>query len=213
MITFYEKLKNARLAKGLKQADVAEILDCAPTSLTNWESGKVKPSLDVLSCICDVYDISPLELLDRKYSFNEILDITAKPVSERTYEEQIALNFSHSVLAMLSDKETIMREAMRIEEMAAFIQNTDMLNRFGGVLNRAEIEEIRTEYDSKGKVDSDILFAYHALTDEYKMVVLSLLSGLLGQNDNVQKFNDKMDVATTFTVARLQQGKQALKMN
>ena len=42
MATFGEKLKAARLNKGLKQSEVAEKLDCAPTSLTNWENDKVR---------------------------------------------------------------------------------------------------------------------------------------------------------------------------
>ena len=57
MATFGEKLKAARLNKGLKQSEVAEKLDCAPTSLTNWENDKVQPSLDVLSKLCEVYEI------------------------------------------------------------------------------------------------------------------------------------------------------------
>lgn len=79
MKTFGDKLKDARTAKGLKQSEVAEKLDCAPTSLTNWENGKVQPSLDVLSRICEVYEISPLSLLTREYSYNDIVTISEKP--------------------------------------------------------------------------------------------------------------------------------------
>lgn len=211
MSTFNEKLKNARLAKGLKQADVAEILNCAPTSLTNWENGKVQPSLEVLSNICAIYEISPLNLLDREYTFNDILAITSKPVPGRTYEEQIALNFSQPILAKLSDKELIRQEARRNEEAVEFLQCTDIVNRFGGILNGAKIDTIRAEYDNNGEADSDILFAYHTLTGEYKRTVLSILIGLLGQNDCIQQLNDKMDVAAAYTIAKLQKEKQRLK--
>lgn len=105
MKTFGDKLKDARTAKALKQSEVAEKLNCAPTSLTNWENGKVQPSLDVLSRICEVYGISELDLLDKRYSYNDILGIAQKAYKERSYEEQIALNFSGAILEKSSDKE------------------------------------------------------------------------------------------------------------
>ncbi len=105
MATFGEKLKAARLNKGLKQSEVAEKLDCAPTSLTNWENDKVQPSLDVLSKLCEVYEISPLSILDRRFEYSDIVAIAKKPVPERTYEEQIALNFSEPILDRLLTRE------------------------------------------------------------------------------------------------------------
>lgn len=87
MKTFADKLRDARNATGLEQSEVAKQLDCAPTSLTNWKNGKVQPSLDVLSRICSIYNISLLSLLDREYSYNDIVEIAGKPVPERTYEE------------------------------------------------------------------------------------------------------------------------------
>lgn len=47
MSTIFENLRNARNRKGLKQSEVAEKLGCAATSLTNLESGKVMPSLEI----------------------------------------------------------------------------------------------------------------------------------------------------------------------
>lgn len=116
MATFGEKLKNARLKKGMKQAEVAEILNCAPTSLTNWENDKVQPSLDVLSRLCEAYEIAPLSLLDKAYSYNDVVRISKKSYSERTYEEHIALNFSVSILEKTSDKEVARLEKLRENE-------------------------------------------------------------------------------------------------
>lgn len=113
MSMFSERLKYARQQKGLRQADVAEKLDCAATSLTNWESGKVQPPLDVLSRLCDVLEISALELLEKRYTYNDILGIAQKPYKERSYEEQIALNFSGSILETVSDKELLRLEKER----------------------------------------------------------------------------------------------------
>lgn len=153
MKTFGDKLREARTNKGLKQSEVAEQLNCAPTSLTNWENGKVQPSLDVLSRLCAVYEISPLSLLDREYSYSDIVAISEKAVPERTYEEQIALNFSHSILDRLLIVEAQRQETKRIEETAAFIQETELLQRFGGSLNQAQIEQVKADYDTYGKQD------------------------------------------------------------
>ena len=208
---FCENLRQARTAKNMKQADVAEKLGCAPTSLTNWENGKVNPSLDVLSRICTIYEISPLSLLDKEYDFKELVGISQKPISERSYEEQIALNFSGAMLSKLISVEEQQKETKRITETAAFVQSTDLLNRFGGSLNRKQIEAVKAEYDENGSADNDILFAFHALTGENKRAFLSMLSGLLSDSDNVQCFNENMDKATAFTLEQLAVWRKAIK--
>ena len=211
MATFGEKLKNARLNKSMKQAEVAEILNCAPTSLTNWESGKVQPSLDVLSKLCEVYEIAPRSLLDRKYEYSDIVAIASKPVPARTYEEQIALNFSESILDKLLMVEAQRKETARIEATAAFLRETDLLNRFGGSMNKAEIEAVKADYDENGGADADILFAFHALTADNKAAFLSMLSGLLSDIDGLQAFNDRIEKAQAFTLDRLAQQRRAIK--
>ncbi|MDY6086603.1 MAG: helix-turn-helix transcriptional regulator [Succiniclasticum sp.] len=211
MKTIGQKLKEARLLKELKQSDVAEKLNCAATSLTNWESGKVNPSLEVLSKLCEVYEISPLSLLEHPYSYSEITAIAGKPVSDRTYEEQVALNFCEPILDKLLAVEAQHRETQRIEETATFIQSTDLLNRFGGSMGRAEIEAVMTEYDRNNGADADIQFAYHALTKESKAAFLSMLSGLLSDISNLQTFNDRMGNAQAFTLEKLATERQKLK--
>lgn len=96
--TFGTKLKEQRIKMELKQSDVATALGCAPTSLTNYENGVVKPPFNVLSKLCEILEVSPLELLEKKYNFNEILKALKKPVNARSYEEQVAINFSYSIL-------------------------------------------------------------------------------------------------------------------
>lgn len=210
MGTFVENLKNARINKGLKQSEVAEKLDCAPTSLTNWENGKVAPSLEVLSKLCEIYEISPLSLLDKEYKYNDIYAISQKPVSKRTYEEQIALNFSEPILSRLLIKDAQQKETQRIEETAAFLQNTNLHLRFG-VLTKNEIEAVKADYDKFGNADADILFAFHALNQENKLAFLSMLIGLLIDSDNVQRFNEKMDTAMAFTIEKIKEQRTTIK--
>lgn len=202
MATFGEKLKSARMNKGMKQSEVAEILNCAPTSLTNWENGKVQPSLDVLSKLCEVYEISPLSLLDREYEYSDIVAIASKPVPARSYEEQIALNFAEPILNRLIAVEEQRKATAEIEATAAFLRDTDLLNRFGGSIDKAEIEAVKADYDANGGADADILFAFHALTVDNKAAFLSMLSGLLSCGDSLQAVKG-MDKAQAFTLERL----------
>ena len=203
METFGDKLRAARTRKGMKQAEVAALLDCAPTSLTNWESGKIQPSVEVLARLCEVLEISPLDLLSRKYTYDEIVKISGKAAYERSYEEQIALNFSRAILEKLMPAELQRKEVERVEKSAAFLRDNAMLDRFGGTMDRAEIEPLLAEYDAFGGADRDILFAYHALNPESKGAVLAMLSGLLLPPDNVQPFNDRMSIAVDYTIKAL----------
>lgn len=203
MKTFADKLRDARNALGLKQSEVAKQLDCAPTSLTNWENGKVQPSLDVLSRICSIYGISPLSLLDREYSYTDIVEIAGKSVPDRSYEEQIALNFSEPMLAQLLTTEQMRLEALRIEAKADFIKKTDMIHRFGGMMSDEQINNVQIEYKIYECVEADILFAFHALNEGSKKAFLSMTTGMLMQDCNIQNFGDDMDKATEFTLDRL----------
>ena len=208
---FCEKLKQARTNKNMKQSDVAELLGCAPTSLTNWENGKVQPSFDVLSRICSIYEVSPLSLLDKEYTFKELVVISGKPVPERSYEEQIALNFAATTLERLISVEAQQQETKRVEETAAFLQSTDLVNRFGGSMNRKQIEAVKADYDENGAADNDILFAFHALNGSSKRAFLSMLSGLLSDSDNLQQFNENMTTAAAFTLERLAAQRKTLE--
>ena len=86
-----------------------------------------------------------------------------------------------------------------------------MLNRFGGSMNKVQIETVKAEYDKNGTADNDILFAFHALTGENKRAFLSMLSGLLSDSDNIQQFNENMDTAMAFTHEQLTAMRKAIK--
>ena len=92
-MAIHEKLRQARLDKNLKQTEVSKALDCAPTSFSNWEGGRVNPPLEQLEKMCQIYGISPLDLLDEYPTITDIYNISKKPVSQRTYEDEISLSF------------------------------------------------------------------------------------------------------------------------
>ena len=98
-----DKLKEARLKKGLNQIDVAPQLGCGPSTITNWEKGKFNPPIEQLEKICGIYGISPLDLLEKYPNMNDIYHIAKKPVCDRTYEENVALAFSGEVTGWIED--------------------------------------------------------------------------------------------------------------
>ncbi|MDE6397788.1 MAG: helix-turn-helix domain-containing protein [Clostridiales bacterium] len=53
-----EKLKQARLEKGLSQKDAATQLQMSRTGLANYEQGVREPSFDAIRRLCKFYDIS-----------------------------------------------------------------------------------------------------------------------------------------------------------
>lgn len=209
-MTIGEKLKEARLAKGLKQSDVASKLGCAATSLTNWEKGKVNPSLEVLSSLCQIYEISALSLLSKKYRYEDLVAIADKPVPDRSYEEQVALNFSQPILSKLIAADAARRDAETNARTAAFLQNTNLLERFGGQMDKSEIDAVRNEYDAHGSADQDILFAFHSLNKEGKLAFLSMLNGMVSDTDNLQPFS-RMYVAKEYTLKKISEEKDALR--
>lgn len=62
-ITYGQKLKNARLALGLTQEKVAEYLGLAPRYVSDIERDKTKGSIDTLVKLCNIYTITPNDLL------------------------------------------------------------------------------------------------------------------------------------------------------
>ena len=48
-------LKAARINAGLKQIDVANKLSVNITTVSNWESGKTKPSIENFRKLCELY--------------------------------------------------------------------------------------------------------------------------------------------------------------
>lgn len=59
-----KRIKAARLAKGLTQADVANYLKVTPQAVSNFERGKNRISNDILKELCELYQISADILLD-----------------------------------------------------------------------------------------------------------------------------------------------------
>ena len=60
---FAEKLKNARMSKGLTQKAVAEYIEILPKAYQKYEYGIREPSLDILVKLCRLLEITSDYLL------------------------------------------------------------------------------------------------------------------------------------------------------
>lgn len=64
-----ENIRNARVAKKMKQQDLADALiekkiKIGNTSVSNWENGINKPDPDTITALCEILDVDANYLLD-----------------------------------------------------------------------------------------------------------------------------------------------------
>lgn len=116
------KIKNARLAAGMTQAEAARRLGCTYQAISNYERGTSRIEVDILVKLCDIYGISINDVLDVEDSTS----INTLPkIKESTSIPDAAFKFAKryenldsfgkaAVLAVLEEEEN------RIEAQAKF---------------------------------------------------------------------------------------------
>lgn len=62
-VSFGEKIKSARKAKGFTQKQLAAKINAAHNSISDWENDKNKPDPDTIELLCGVLEITPNYLL------------------------------------------------------------------------------------------------------------------------------------------------------
>lgn len=60
------RIKEIRLARGIKQADVARMFNVAQATVSGWESGSREPDFDALLKMADLFNCSVDELIGRE---------------------------------------------------------------------------------------------------------------------------------------------------
>lgn len=93
---FSKRLRDARISAGMRQEDIAREISVAATSLTNWERGKVLPSPETVSRLCQAYHVEPRTVIGRELSQEDYGRILAKLPEERSAMEKLALTFTGS---------------------------------------------------------------------------------------------------------------------
>ena len=101
-------LKKMRMAHGMSAADLAELVNCDSTTITRYETGKLKPNPDTMYMICEACDE-----VDRWCDWMR----TEYPISYgRVHPDIPQLSFEGklmSVFAEISDVQALQTEAMR----------------------------------------------------------------------------------------------------
>ena len=78
MLTFGEKLKQARISKKLTQKQLSEKLDVSNTVISNWEKNINRPDVDILEVMCGILDIEPNSLFNVKNNNNSTYSLVEK---------------------------------------------------------------------------------------------------------------------------------------
>ena len=105
-------IKNARIRKGLTQAELAKKLGMSPSYIGQYESGNRNPKPETLMRIADALDVSPASLGVEIY--------TTFPDGELSYEQIDLLN-TFELLNNAGQHEAIkrLREIARLSEYQA----------------------------------------------------------------------------------------------
>lgn len=80
------RIKEIRIACGIKQADVAQAFNVAQATVSGWESGSREPDFDTLLKMADLFNCTIDELLGREKT------PTVKNDGERTMLDITALS-------------------------------------------------------------------------------------------------------------------------
>ncbi len=87
MNMFAENLKSLRKAKNLTQTDLAEKLFTSPQTISRWESGDGEPSLDMLTSLAELLDVSMDQLVSgRPMPERELFDGIARYIADMPAE-------------------------------------------------------------------------------------------------------------------------------
>ncbi len=65
MSTFSKRIKELRIAQGMTLKDVAARMDMSLMAYAHYEYGDNQPSLDTLSKLCDIFNVSADYLIGR----------------------------------------------------------------------------------------------------------------------------------------------------
>lgn len=85
-----ELIRRNRKAKGLTQAQFAELLNMSEMTIRRWESGDRSPRMEELQKISEVLDVPVEKLLDNDTSNNDN-NISLPPTNEHSHNQGMAI--------------------------------------------------------------------------------------------------------------------------
>ena len=103
MIDISTKLKELREEKNLTQNDAAQYLHIARNTLSQFETGKARPSYEVLASAADLYSVSVDFLLGREDYFGNYYRQDHTSAGKLTDKERVMLNEFRTLLPEMQD--------------------------------------------------------------------------------------------------------------
>ena len=115
-----EKIRYYRKLRGLEQKQLARQLGITPNTVTNWESGRARPDMQLLPRLCEALQVSFYDLFDVPNPFRPYTDDEVSLV-----EDYQALSKSLQVVAR--EMITGLRNAERIRAMSPLVRKTSFV--------------------------------------------------------------------------------------
>lgn len=80
MRTFADRLRGLRAEAGLKQSDIAALVNTVPSAVSYWESGRGVPHLDTIQQLADHFGVS-MDYMLGKTDYRKV-EVPAETISE-----------------------------------------------------------------------------------------------------------------------------------
>ncbi len=77
------RIKRVRDKRGITQKELADKIGVKAAVISNWETGKNRPNVDLLPAICKALSVSADELLDIKVTDNEEISEETAEIMEK----------------------------------------------------------------------------------------------------------------------------------
>ncbi|RMT76707.1 PbsX family transcriptional regulator, partial [Pseudomonas savastanoi pv. nerii] len=80
------RLKLLRTGKGLKQSEVAELIDCEPNTISRYERAETMPNIEDLLRLADLFGVSPMEILPPQDSTAQRIHMLRHNLTEKALQ-------------------------------------------------------------------------------------------------------------------------------
>lgn len=80
------RLKQLRMAKGMKQAEVAELIGCETNTISRYERAETMPNIEHLLRLSEVFEVSPIEILPPQQTAQQRLFVLRQTLTEKALE-------------------------------------------------------------------------------------------------------------------------------
>ena len=97
---FGDKLKEIRIAKGLKQSELGALLGLKNTTISNWEKGVSNPDVEIVAKLCTILNVSASYFFENMAS-EEVLSFKEKQLIKKY--RSIDMNGKETVDYVLND--------------------------------------------------------------------------------------------------------------